>query len=201
MGNPFGITVDPVWAKWAAESGVSETTAAALFLLSKKRKAEEVVDRLKPDELKVVVEVVENSPECFPQGTLTAFQDSRPDFQDSRPEAPRRSARNPYGIELDDEALRCAAAEGVPASVIAAICLLHDGTSVDQIVARLTTAELEMVIKIAGRSPQIYPPGAYDALKEERVRRFTQGGGSVASSVAPEVLEARGRQLGVAHGS
>ncbi len=51
------------------------------------------------------------------QATLTAFQDSRP-------EAPRTSARNPYGIELDDEALRWAAAEGVPASVIAAICLL-----------------------------------------------------------------------------
>ena len=28
------------------------------------------MDRLKPDELKLVVEVVENSPECFPQGTL-----------------------------------------------------------------------------------------------------------------------------------
>ncbi len=77
-------------------------------------------------------------------------------------------------FELDDEALRWAAAEGVPASVIAAIFLLHEERSVDQIVARLTTAELEMVIKIAGRSPQIYPPGAYDALKEERVRRLMQ---------------------------
>ncbi len=38
--RPFGITVDPVWAKWAAENGVSETTTAALFLLSKERKAE-----------------------------------------------------------------------------------------------------------------------------------------------------------------
>jgi len=78
MGNPFGIALDPVWAKWATEHGVSETVAAALLLLSKKRKAEEVVDRLEPDELKVVVEVVENSPECFPQGTLTALKDRRP---------------------------------------------------------------------------------------------------------------------------
>jgi hypothetical protein len=38
---------------------VSETIAAALFLLSKKRQAEEIVDRLDPDELKLVVEVVE----------------------------------------------------------------------------------------------------------------------------------------------
>jgi hypothetical protein len=106
MGSRYEITLDSVWAKWATEHGVPETAAAALFLLSKKRKAEEVVDRLEPDELKVVVEVVENSPECFPQGTLAALQDSRP-------QSPKTSARNPYGIELDDEALRWAAAEGV----------------------------------------------------------------------------------------
>jgi hypothetical protein len=34
--------------------------------LSENRKAEEVVDKLKPDELKPVVEVVQQSPECFP---------------------------------------------------------------------------------------------------------------------------------------
>jgi hypothetical protein len=74
---------------------------------------------------------------------------------------------NPYGISLDDASLRRAAAEGVPESVIAAICLL-DEKSVDEIVARLTTAELEQVIKIVGRSPRGYAPGAYDALKGER---------------------------------
>jgi hypothetical protein len=78
---------------------------------------------------------------------------------------------NPFGITLDDDRLRWAAAKGVPKSVIAAICLLHDERSVDEIVARLTTAELEQIIKIAGRSPQVYPPGAYAALKEERHRR------------------------------
>ncbi len=59
---------------------------------------------------------------------------------------------NPYGITLDDASLRWAAAEGVPESVIAAVCLLGP-KSVDEIVARLTTDELGQVIKIAGRSP------------------------------------------------
>jgi hypothetical protein len=77
---------------------------------------------------------------------------------------------NPYGITLDDASLHWAAAEGVPESVIAAICLL-DEKSVDEIVAKLTTAELEQVINIVGRSPRGYPPGAYDALKEQRDRR------------------------------
>jgi hypothetical protein len=82
---------------------------------------------------------------------------------------------NPFGITLDDDRLRWAAAEGVPESVIAAIfCLLHDERSVDEIVARLTTAELEQVINIAGRSPQVYPPGAYAALKEHRHTRLTK---------------------------
>jgi hypothetical protein len=39
---------------------------------------------------------------------------------------------------------------------------------VDEIVPRFTTAELEQVIKIVGRSPRGYPPGAYDALKGKR---------------------------------
>ena len=68
---------------------------------------------------------------------------------------------------LDDASLRWAAAESVPETVIAAICLLET-RSVDEIVARLTPAELEQVIKIVGRSPRGYPPGAYDALKEHR---------------------------------
>jgi hypothetical protein len=61
----------------------------------------------------------------------------------------------------------------VPGSVIATIYLLKE-RSVDKIVARLTTKELELVIKIAGRSPQIYPPGAYAALEGERDRRSMQ---------------------------
>ena len=74
---------------------------------------------------------------------------------------------NPYGVVLDDASLRWAAAEGVPESVIAAICLL-DEKSVDEIVAKLSRVELEQVIKIVGRSPRGYPPGAYDALKGKR---------------------------------
>jgi len=66
-----------------------------------------------------------------------------------------RAMANPFGITLDDASLRWAAAEGVPESVIAAICLLHE-RSVDELVARLTTGELDQVIKIAGRSPQCY---------------------------------------------
>ena len=80
---------------------------------------------------------------------------------------------NPYGITLDEASLRWAAAEGVPESVIAAICLL-DEKSVDEIVAKLSPVELEQVIKIVGRSPRGYAPGAYDALKGERHRRSTE---------------------------
>jgi hypothetical protein len=78
-----------------------------------------------------------------------------------------RAMANPFGITLDDASLRWAAAEGVSEAVIAAICLL-DQKSVDEIVARLTTAELEQVIKIVGRCPRGYPSGAYDALKGKR---------------------------------
>ncbi len=74
---------------------------------------------------------------------------------------------NPYGIILDDSSLRWAAAEGVPKSVIAAICLLGE-KSVDEIVARLSRAELGQVIEIVGRSPSCYPAGVYAALKEKR---------------------------------
>jgi len=84
-----------------------------------------------------------------------------------------RAMTNPYGITLDQASLRWAAAEGVPESVIAAICLLGE-KSVDEIVARLTTVELEQVIRIVGRSPRGYPPGAYGALKEQRDRRSTK---------------------------
>ncbi len=142
--------------------------AAALFLLSEKRKADEVVDKLKPSELELVIEVVQQSPECFPPRAFAALQACRPtSLKASAPSDPPSAGRNPYGITLDDASLRWAAAEGVPASVIAAICLL-DEQSVDEIVTKLTTAELDQVIQIVGRSPRGYPPGAYDALKGKR---------------------------------
>ena len=74
---------------------------------------------------------------------------------------------NLYGITLDDASLRWAAAEGVSESVIAAICLLGAKT-VDEIVARLSPAELGQVVNITGRSPNCYPPGVYAALKDRR---------------------------------
>jgi hypothetical protein len=74
---------------------------------------------------------------------------------------------NPYGLVLDDASLRWATAESVSEAVIAAICVLET-KSVDEIVARLTPVELEQVIKIVGRCPRGYPPGAYDALKGHR---------------------------------
>jgi hypothetical protein len=74
---------------------------------------------------------------------------------------------NSYGITLDDHSLRWAAAEGVPEAVIAAICLLGQ-KSIDEIVSRLSPAELEQVIEIVSRSPRGYPPGAYAALKDKR---------------------------------
>ncbi len=75
---------------------------------------------------------------------------------------------NPYEITLDEASLRWAAAEGVSEAVIAAIHLLHAERSVDDVVARLTTAELGQVVDIIGRSPNCYPPGAYGALKAKR---------------------------------
>jgi hypothetical protein len=37
--NPYGITLSHVWTNWAAQHGVSETIAAALWLISRNRKS------------------------------------------------------------------------------------------------------------------------------------------------------------------
>ncbi len=74
---------------------------------------------------------------------------------------------NAFGITLDSASLRWAAAEAVSETVIAAIYLLPE-RSIDDIVAKLTPDELEQVIKIVGRSPRYYPPGALAALKDRR---------------------------------
>ncbi len=78
MGNPYQITLDSAWAKWATEHGLSETVTAALFLLSEKRKADELVDKLKPNEFELVIEVVQHSPECFPPGPTAYISVSAP---------------------------------------------------------------------------------------------------------------------------
>ncbi len=59
---------------------------------------------------------------------------------------------NPYGIELNDEALRWAAAEGVSEAVVAAVHLLPE-RSADEIVAKLTARELRQLIKLVGLCP------------------------------------------------
>ena len=73
---------------------------------------------------------------------------------------------NRFGITLNEEDLRWAAAEGVSEAVIAAIRLIPE-RSVDEIVAKLTGRELEQVIKLVGLSPNCYPPGTLEALKSK----------------------------------
>ena len=74
---------------------------------------------------------------------------------------------NRFDILLHPDDMRWAAAEGVSETVIAAVLLLHE-RSVDEIVPKLSVAELEQVIKLVGRSPRVYPPGTLDALKQRR---------------------------------
>jgi hypothetical protein len=75
--------------------------------------------------------------------------------------------RNRFGLLLDPDDVRWAAAEGVSETVIAAVLLLHE-RSVEQIVAELNAVELEQVIKLVGRSPRVYPPGTLGTLKQRR---------------------------------
>jgi hypothetical protein len=76
--NPYGIALNRAWTEWAAKQGVSETIAAAVYLLSENRKAEAVVGKLNPSELEQVIDVIGHQPDRFPRGTLAALQDSRP---------------------------------------------------------------------------------------------------------------------------
>jgi hypothetical protein len=63
--------------------------------------------------------------------------------------------------------VRWASAEGVSETIIEAVLVLQE-TSVEEIVAELSAAELEQLIKLVGRSPSVYPPGTLDALKQWR---------------------------------
>ena len=51
--------------------------------------------------------------------------------------------------------------------MIAAVLLLHE-RSMDEIVPKLSPAELEKVIVLVGRSPRLYPPGIVEALERRR---------------------------------
>ena len=76
--NPYGITLNRAWTEWAAEHGVSETIAAALYLLSQNRKAGEVLVKLVPGEMERVIAFVQRWPDRFPPGALAALKNSRP---------------------------------------------------------------------------------------------------------------------------
>jgi len=73
MANPYGITLSRTWTEWAAKQGMSETVAAALYLISKRRKADEVVAKLTPSEMERFIEIVQQWPDRFPRGTLAAL--------------------------------------------------------------------------------------------------------------------------------
>ena len=68
MANPYGITLKPAWTEWAAKLGVSETIAAAVYLLGEARNAEDVVDKLNPGEIERVIDIIGHQPDRFPPG-------------------------------------------------------------------------------------------------------------------------------------
>ena len=74
---------------------------------------------------------------------------------------------NPFGITLDRAWTEWAAKHGVSAKVAAALILISQARPLDDIVAKLTTHELEQVIKLVGRCPSYYPPRALDVLKSK----------------------------------
>ena len=89
MGNPYGITLKRAWTKWAAKLGVSETIAAAVYLLSENRKTEEVVGKLDPSELGRVIDIIAHQPDRFPPGIRAALKECRP----TSPKATEHAAR------------------------------------------------------------------------------------------------------------
>jgi hypothetical protein len=90
--NPYGITLDRTWTEWAAEQGLSETVAAALYLISENRKTDEVVVNLRPSEIARVIDIVQCWPDCFPPGALGALTDNRTAFRAKRARGPRLAA-------------------------------------------------------------------------------------------------------------
>ena len=88
MSNPYGIALNRAWTEWAAKQGVSETIAAALYLISANSNADEVVAKLKPAEVKLVVGVVQRWPESFPPRALAAIEAARRPAHARRPTRP-----------------------------------------------------------------------------------------------------------------
>ena len=96
---------------------------------------------------------------------------------------------NRLGVLLYRDDVRWAAAEGVSETVIAAVLMLHE-RSVEEIAPKLSAAELEKMIKLVGRSPDVYPPGTLDVLKQRRAlvspEPPQQSGDNTRSEVAAE---------------
>jgi hypothetical protein len=62
MSNPYEITLNRAWKEWAIKCGVSETVAAALFLISESRALHQILAKLTPAEFERVANIVEHSP-------------------------------------------------------------------------------------------------------------------------------------------
>ena len=73
------------WTEWAAEQGMSEAVAAALYLISMNMKTDEVVAKLKPSEVELVVDTVRHLPDRFPRRAFAALNESRPATRTSSP--------------------------------------------------------------------------------------------------------------------
>ena len=84
MANPYGITLNRAWTEWAAEQGMSEAVAAALYLISMNMKTDEVVAKLKPSEVELV-DTVRHWPDRFPRRAFAALNESRPATRTSSP--------------------------------------------------------------------------------------------------------------------
>ena len=69
MRNPYDIALKPAWTEWAAKQGVSETIAAAVYLLGENRKAEDVVGKLNRSELGESSTSSGTSRTAFPRGS------------------------------------------------------------------------------------------------------------------------------------
>jgi hypothetical protein len=80
--NPYGVRLNRAWTEWVAEHGVSETIAAALYLVSRNKKADEVVVKLTAGEVERVTDIVQRWPDYFPPGALVALKESRPTPQE-----------------------------------------------------------------------------------------------------------------------
>jgi hypothetical protein len=53
---------------------LSETVAAALFLISENRKTDEIIIKHTPGEIEGVIDIVQRWPDCIPPGALAAYR-------------------------------------------------------------------------------------------------------------------------------